>query len=225
MRMAMSVATLGLLAGLGGWAPPAHADYRVTCASDNNQYTRCRLDEPGFVTLRRQLSKTPCAQGRSWDWDRREVWVDDGCRAEFEVSTSSHGKGHSDGDAAKVAAGVIVGAAILGALAHNKDHRDDDKYRDDNYHGGRHTSYVPGWMVGTFRGYNPMYGADVEMTIADDGRVTAFADPKCARSARLRAAPTPGTSSSGVAPTAFALLARCVPMANRCASSRRRWMK
>ncbi|MCB1553896.1 MAG: DUF3011 domain-containing protein [Xanthomonadales bacterium] len=172
----MSVATLGLLAGLGGWAPPAHADYRVTCASDNNQYTRCRLDEPGFVTLRRQLSKTPCAQGRSWDWDRREVWVDDGCRAEFEVSTSSHGKGHSDGDAAKVAAGVIVGAAILGALAHNKDHRDDDKYRDDNYHGGRHTSYVPGWMVGTFRGYNPMYGADVEMTIADDGRVTAFAD-------------------------------------------------
>ena len=41
-------------------------------------------------------------------------------------------------------------------------------------------------------------------------------------SARLRVAPTPGTSSSGVAPMALDRLARCVPMANRCASSRRR---
>ena len=28
-------------------------------------------------------------------------------------------------------------------------------------------------MVGTFRGYNPMYGADVTMTIRQDGRMTA----------------------------------------------------
>ena len=38
-------------------------------------------------------------------------------------------------------------------------------------------------------------------------RATALADPKCASNARLRAAPTPGTSSSGVAPTALARLA------------------
>ena len=56
-------------------------------------------------------------------------------------------------------------------------------------------------------------------------RDTALADPKCASSARLRAAPTPGTSSRGVAPTAFARLARCAPIAKRCASSRRRCTK
>jgi hypothetical protein len=31
-------------------------------------------------------------------------------------------------------------------------------------------------MVGTFHGYNPMYGADVVMTIREDGRVTADAN-------------------------------------------------
>ena len=63
--------------------------------------------------------------------------------------------------------------SVLGALAANKDHVDDTKYRDDNYYGPRHTSYVPGWMVGTFRGYNPQYGADIEMRITSDGRTTA----------------------------------------------------
>jgi len=51
---------------------------------------------------------------------------------------------------------------------------------------------------------------------------TAFADPKCANSARFRAAPTPGISSSGVTETALARFARCAPFAQRCASSRSR---
>ena len=70
-------------------------------------------------------------------------------------------------------AGVILGAAILGALASNKEHRDDEQYRDENYYGSRHSSYIPRWMVGTFRGYNPQYGAEVEMRISEDGRVVA----------------------------------------------------
>jgi hypothetical protein len=163
-------------------APVAHADYTITCGSEGGRHKTCSLREPGYVSVARQISGARCEQGRSWDFDRREIWVDHGCEAEFRVETwpqsygspgySQGGSGSSSRDAA-VAAGVIAGAAILGALVNNKDHQDDYKYRDPNYYGPRHTSYVPGWMVGTFRGYNPMYGAEVVMTIRPDGRMTA----------------------------------------------------
>ncbi|MEI2770230.1 MAG: DUF3011 domain-containing protein [Candidatus Competibacter sp.] len=159
----------------GSWGGIASADETITCASENNQYQHCRTASHGYVTMTRQLSGSPCRQGQTWDYDRRGIWVDDGCRAEFRVESSEHHSKDSSKDA-KVAAGVIIGAAILGALVNNKDHDDAYKYNDDKYHGSRHTSYVPGWMVGTFHGYNPMYGADVVMTIREDGRVTADAN-------------------------------------------------
>ena len=69
------------------------------------------------------------------------------------------------------ATGAIAGIAILGALANEADKH--HKYKDDNYYGGRHSSYVPGWMVGKFRGYNDQYNKDVVMTIKSDGQVTS----------------------------------------------------
>ena len=148
---------------------PAFADYTVRCGSIDGRHNTCRLSQPGYVTIERKISGASCNQGRSWDYDRREIWVDHGCEADFRVETHN---GSSSSDASKVAA-VVATVAILGALAANKDHIDDSKYRDDSYYGPRHTSYVPGWMVGTFRGYNSQYGADVEMRIESDGRMTA----------------------------------------------------
>ena len=69
------------------------------------------------------------------------------------------------------ATGAISGIAVLGALANEADKH--HKYKDDNYYGGRHSSYVPGWMVGKFRGYNDQYNKDVVMTIKSDGQVTS----------------------------------------------------
>lgn len=37
------------------------------------------------VHLLRQLSSRPCREGRSWGSSSVGIWVDDGCRAEFEV--------------------------------------------------------------------------------------------------------------------------------------------
>lgn len=111
--------------------------------------------------------------GTYWDYNRREIWVDDGCRASFRVHTSS--SGHHDNNDAKVAAGVLIGAAILGAIASNANKK-DDKYDDNRYQGARHSSYVPGWMVGTFEGYNPLYNADVTLTIDSSGRATGRAN-------------------------------------------------
>lgn len=159
------------LAGAGLWGADARADDYVTCESRNDRYQSCSITTAGYVTLDRQLSSTSCTQGRTWDYNRREIWVDDGCRATFRVHTSSFGH-HGDDHDAKVAAGVLIGAAILGAIAHNAN-KTDDKYDDDRYQGARHSSYVPSWMIGTFEGYNAVYDRDVTLTITADGRATA----------------------------------------------------
>ena len=154
------------------WSGAALADDYITCESRGGRYQSCPVSASGYVALGRQMSSTSCQQGRTWDYNRNQIWVDDGCRAQFRVHTSSSGHHDSDNHDAKVAAGVLIGAAILGAMAHNADHK-DQKYDDDGYQGARHTSYVPGWMVGTFEGYNSLYGADVTLTIESDGRATA----------------------------------------------------
>ena len=152
----------------------AQGEYNVKCKSENWQYTRCSLRTPGYVTMVKQESKSPCTQGRTWDFDRREIWVDDGCAAEFRVHPSD--SEHLTGGEAAAAAGIVLGAAILGALANNKDHSYDDHYQDPNYQGSRHSSFVPQWMIGTFRGYNPQYGTNVTLTINPDGRAMARTD-------------------------------------------------
>jgi hypothetical protein len=40
----------------------------------------------GDVRVARQLSETPCRRGENWGFDRRGIWVDKGCAAEFLVA-------------------------------------------------------------------------------------------------------------------------------------------
>lgn len=146
----------------------AFAEQSITCKSNNYHYHSCKLDGPGHVRLKKQISTRDCVQGKTWDYDRRAIWVDDGCAAKFAVNYNDDYD--SDSDAGKVL-GAIAGAVIIGALANQVDKH--DKYNDDNYHGSRHSSYVPSWMVGKFRGYNEAYNADVVLRIKSDGQVTA----------------------------------------------------
>lgn len=144
----------------------------LTCESSGYKYTHCNTRSAGYITLKRQLSGTACIQGRTWDYDRRGIWVDDGCKGEFLVDTYKNRNSSSSKDA-KTAAGLLLGAVVLGALINNEQQEDDYKYKDKNYYGSRHSSYVPDWMVGRFEGYNRNYNAEVEMRITDDGRVVA----------------------------------------------------
>ena len=59
--------------------------YSVTCSSDDGRRNYCPVATSGGVRLTRQISGSPCREGESWGWDRRGIWVDRGCRAEFEV--------------------------------------------------------------------------------------------------------------------------------------------
>jgi len=57
----------------------------VTCSSDNGGRTYCDADTSRGVELVKQRSDARCAQGYSWGYDRRGIWVDRGCRADFAV--------------------------------------------------------------------------------------------------------------------------------------------
>ena len=56
----------------------------ITCASKDYRYQLCPADTYGGVEFYEQLSRRSC-EGR-WGYDRRGIWVDDGCRAKFRLT-------------------------------------------------------------------------------------------------------------------------------------------
>jgi hypothetical protein len=65
----------------------------MRCESDDDRRRVCNVDTRGGVQLVRQLSRSPCIEGRTWGQSRDGVWVDRGCRAEFSVSGGGWGGG------------------------------------------------------------------------------------------------------------------------------------
>ncbi len=80
-----------LIAALGLMGSQAHAQryWRpgevFVCQSNNYQQNYCYADTRNGVALRRQLSDAACVRGRTWGFDRRGVWVTQGCKGEFQV--------------------------------------------------------------------------------------------------------------------------------------------
>jgi hypothetical protein len=142
------------------WASyPAIASQTIQCRSDNYRYRYCRVETDNNVRLERQRSHTECRQGYSWDYDRYGVWVNHGCDADFRV-----GRGGSDGhrNKALAAGAAVAGIAVIAALAAQGNK-------------GQQSSDIPSWAVGTFTGYDPRVGADVELTILPGGSVSGHA--------------------------------------------------
>ena len=57
----------------------------VTCASNDGRREFCNADTRDGVVLMREHSDRRCREGSTWGFDRRGIWVDRGCRADFEV--------------------------------------------------------------------------------------------------------------------------------------------
>lgn len=69
-----------------------------TCSSDDGRRHYCNADVRNGVQLSRQISGSPCQQGATWGYDRRGVWVDRGCRAEFVTGGGGGGRpGYGNG--------------------------------------------------------------------------------------------------------------------------------
>lgn len=63
----------------------------ITCASDDGRRHYCPVDTSRGVQMVRQRSGSPCDLGRTWGYDRRGIWVDRGCRADFVLGDGRRG--------------------------------------------------------------------------------------------------------------------------------------
>jgi hypothetical protein len=76
--------------GYGDQYEPGYAD-AVICESIGERYARCNVDTRGGVELVRQLSRGACIAGRTWGYEHGFIWVDRGCRGEFEIGRGGYG--------------------------------------------------------------------------------------------------------------------------------------
>ena len=91
MRMrGFLVLVLGVIAWMAMATRPAMAQ-SITCSSDNGRRNYCPVDTRGGVRMVRQRSGSPCQQRSTWGYDRRGIWVDRGCRADFVINSNYPG--------------------------------------------------------------------------------------------------------------------------------------
>lgn len=66
--------------------PDRRGRYTMSCSSDGNRRRVCEADTAAGVRILREFGRRgACREGSTWGYDRRGVWVDRGCSAEFEV--------------------------------------------------------------------------------------------------------------------------------------------
>ncbi|MDN8660920.1 DUF3011 domain-containing protein [Stenotrophomonas indicatrix] len=58
----------------------------IACHSNDRRQQYCDAQVRRGVRLVRQESRSACIEGQSWGWDRRGIWVSNGCRAQFQVN-------------------------------------------------------------------------------------------------------------------------------------------
>jgi len=153
------VAAAALLAAifLGFDGAPAMADYRIVCESRNYQYSYCRADLRGarVVMVNERSRGRLCREGYGWGTDRRGIWVDRGCRAEFEVRD----RGRDPNRGVEIGAGAALGLFFGAMIANSKNESNQP---------------IPAWAIGTFQGYNGSLGEDVTLVINPDGVVQEY---------------------------------------------------
>ncbi len=64
---------------------PSWTTYSMRCDSIKGRRKNCSVKSGAEVRLLKKESRTGCEQGRSWGHYGDILWVDDGCRAVFEV--------------------------------------------------------------------------------------------------------------------------------------------
>ena len=89
------------------------AQQSITCEANNENRKYCGSYSPDQVRLDRQISGSPCVEGRTWGVDRQGLWVEQGCRAIFIIrDRGEYGRDH------------------------DRDHNYGDQRRDDRDRGG-----------------------------------------------------------------------------------------
>ncbi len=124
----------------GAQAQVGGSGQTITCSSQGHDHTYCAADTSGGVTLVHQLSHSGCWENDTWGFDRRGIWVANGCRAEFRLGRSGYGASdsyyHNSGNSSRydadddrvddrktaaIAAGAVVAAGLIAAAAQHHD--------------------------------------------------------------------------------------------------------
>jgi hypothetical protein len=81
-----------LVAVLAAGAAPRLAAQTGTirCESKGNGRDQCAIDHGARVELTRHLSATPCRENSNWGVGQGFIWVSNGCRAEFSVTSVAY---------------------------------------------------------------------------------------------------------------------------------------
>ncbi len=80
-----------------GWGWGYQGTDYVVCESRDYRYELCNVNTRGGVVLTNQISRADCVEGRSWGYDNRGIWVDQGCAGEFAVGGRPGGGGRPQG--------------------------------------------------------------------------------------------------------------------------------
>lgn len=80
----------------GGWNGGGGNGATIRCESNDNRQRVCNTGWRRTVLVR-QLSNTQCIEGRNWGSSNGNVWVSNGCRAEFGEGRGGGGWGGGNG--------------------------------------------------------------------------------------------------------------------------------
>ena len=86
--------------GSGDWGGSGGGNQAFTfyCGSPDYKYRECQLPVDGRARLTKKKSDSRCVEGSDWGQRGDRVWVNNGCRANFEVVRSGWGGGGSNGN-------------------------------------------------------------------------------------------------------------------------------
>ena len=93
----------------------------VRCESYNGRFRECPADTSGGVRIARQLGGT-CRQGSTWGTRGNAIWVDKGCRADFQTRYGSGSGGYyppanNGPSTGAIIGGVAVAAGLIALIA------------------------------------------------------------------------------------------------------------
>ena len=83
--------------GSGSWGDGgSNQAFTFYCGSPDYKYRECQLPVDGRARLTKKKSDARCVEGKDWGQRGDRVWVDNGCRAKFEVVRWSGGGGSNN---------------------------------------------------------------------------------------------------------------------------------
>ena len=103
--------------------PVSAADsFKARCDSTDGHYKECAVGLAESVTVARQWSKTKCVRGQNWGYENGVIWVDEGCRADFNVYASALGMTSSSARGRMRAADTITQTLVCESIDGNRRH-------------------------------------------------------------------------------------------------------